>query len=67
VGEIVPFTKSDAVVAATLFNETGRRRGTFADCMIGAVAIRENAALATSNASDFARMKAAGLRVATAR
>ena len=34
-------------------NQTGRRSRSLADCMIGAVAIRCGAKLATINASDF--------------
>jgi predicted nucleic acid-binding protein len=55
------------VLAAQLFNETGRRRGTLADCMIASVAIREQAVLATKNSADFARFRSAGLRMSEER
>jgi predicted nucleic acid-binding protein len=42
-----PFTAEDAVRAAELFNGTGRRRGSLADCMVAAVSLRVNAPLAT--------------------
>lgn len=53
--EIAPFTSADCETAARLFNFAGRRRGTLADCMIAAVAIRGGASLATTNPKDFAR------------
>ena len=58
------FTPDHAVIAARLFNESGRRRVMFIDCMIGATAILEGAAIATSNEAHFSRFAAAGLRIA---
>jgi predicted nucleic acid-binding protein len=47
------FIEPDSVLAARLFNQTGRRSRSLADCMITAVAIRCGAKLATINAADF--------------
>ena len=54
----------DAEKAAELFNLTGRRAKSYADCCIGAVAIRLQAPLATSNRDDFTRMIPHGLVLA---
>ena len=58
------FTPDQAAVAARLFNESGRRRGSIVDCMIGAAALGDGAVIATSNVADFSRFAAAGLKVA---
>ncbi len=66
VREPVAFLPQDATATAQLFNLSGRRRGTMADCMIAAVALRMGAGLATANASDFRRLEPAGLEVLVA-
>ncbi|MFK7966689.1 MAG: type II toxin-antitoxin system VapC family toxin [Burkholderiaceae bacterium] len=56
VGEALPVTSKHAALAASIFNETGRRRGSFVDCLIASVAIDEHARLATGNTKDFSRV-----------
>ena len=63
-GEPVSFDGYAATLAGQLFNLGGRRRGSMVDCMIAAIAIREDALLATRNAGDFRRFAAAGLSLA---
>jgi len=60
----VPFLLDDAAVAASLFNQSGRRSRSLADCMIAAVAIRCGAALATMNLGDFKPLTRLGLALA---
>jgi predicted nucleic acid-binding protein len=48
-----PFLAVDAEKAAELFNQTGRRSRSLADCQIAAVAMRIGAAIATENENDF--------------
>ena len=60
-GEPVPFDGAHAERAAVLFNASGRRRGSLADCMVAAVAVREDAVLATVNKGDVRRFSAVGL------
>jgi predicted nucleic acid-binding protein len=55
------FLCTDATLSAKLFNQTGRRSRSLADCMIAAVAIRCNAKLATINGSDFQGLVQHGL------
>jgi predicted nucleic acid-binding protein len=61
-----PFLAADAGLAATLFNKTGRRSRTLADCMIAAVAIRCDAKLATINTADFTVFQPFGLKLVNA-
>ena len=61
--EVAPYTVADADMTARLFNLGGRRRGTLADCMIAAVALRAGAALATSNPADFERFGSESLTI----
>lgn len=64
--EPIPLTGPDAEVAARLFNISGRRRRTLEDCLIAAVAMGSNAAVATSDYADFRRFEIEGLTVLTA-
>jgi predicted nucleic acid-binding protein len=59
-----PFLSADAALAANLFNQTGRRSRSLADCMIAAVAIRSGAKLATINTTDFQPFNKHGLVLA---
>jgi predicted nucleic acid-binding protein len=59
-----PLLAADAELAAELFNKTGRRSKTLADCMIAAVAMRCNAKLATANTADFQPFVPHGLSLA---
>ena len=59
-----PFLPSDAHKAAELFNATGRRSRSLADCQIAAVALRCDARMATANASDFTPFQTHGLTLA---
>jgi len=61
---IVPFGRPEAVLAADLFNKTGRRRGSRFDCLIAATAMLAQAEIATVNQSDFASFSAHGLKLA---
>jgi predicted nucleic acid-binding protein len=60
-GTIVPVEAAHVELAAQLFNETRRRRGSFADCLIAATAIVAGATLATTSVADFEAMRPHGL------
>ncbi len=59
-----PFLVVDARKAAELFNFTGRRSRSLADCQIAAVATRCAARVATGNAADFLPFQTHGLTLA---
>jgi predicted nucleic acid-binding protein len=65
VSERAAFGEGEAMLSARLFNESGRRRGSLADCMIAAAAIRAGVSLATDNPKDFQRFEPAGLVLAS--
>ncbi len=57
------FTRTHAEDASRLFNRTGRRRGSHADCMIAAAAIGADLPVATRNVTDFERFVPMGLKL----
>ncbi len=61
---IIPFGQKEAVLAADLFNKTGRRRGSRFDCLIAATAITAQAEVATLNEPDFKVFAPHGLKLA---
>ena len=63
VGQRSDFTLDQAAIAARLFNESGRRRGSLIDCMIAAAALADGAPIATENVADFRRFRDFGLKV----
>jgi predicted nucleic acid-binding protein len=60
---VIPFDRVTAAVAAELFNQTGRRRGSRIDCLIAAAAIRDQADFATGNHDDFDAFVPYGLKL----
>jgi predicted nucleic acid-binding protein len=62
-GNLIPIEKRTAVLAAQLFNQAGRRRGSRFDCLIAATAILANAELATENKNDFTPFVPFGLKL----
>lgn len=58
---IRPMTRATAELAARLFNATGRRRASTADCLIAASAIEHKAELMTANLADFILFEPFGL------
>ena len=63
---IVSFGPAEAVLAADLFNKTGRRRGSRFDCLVASTAILAQAEVATANQSDFKVFLPHGVRLAAA-
>jgi predicted nucleic acid-binding protein len=59
-----PFLAADANKSAELFNATGRRSRSLADCQIAAVALRCGAQLATGDKSHFQLFQRHGLLLA---
>lgn len=62
-GRVIEDDQTVAAVAARLFNQAGRRKGSQIDCVIAACAITHDAALYSLNQSDFQRFEAFGLRL----
>jgi predicted nucleic acid-binding protein len=62
-GEPEAFLAEDASRAAGLFNATGRRSRSLADCQIAAIALRLDAELATENTRDFEKFRPFGLKL----
>jgi predicted nucleic acid-binding protein len=60
---VEPLLAADAERGAELFNLTGRRARSLADCLIAAVAMRCGARMATGNRADFQPMTEHGLQL----
>lgn len=60
---VLPVTVELATEAGRLFQETGRRSRSLADCLIAATAIHDHAALASNNRADFEPFVAHGLQL----
>ncbi len=62
---IIPFSQAEAVMAAELFNQTGRRRGSRFDCLVAATAAVARAEIATVNQADFKPFLPHGVKLAS--
>ena len=63
IGSPEPFLAADAHKSAELFNATGRRSRSLADCQVAAIALRCDARLATADVSDFVPFQSHGLTI----
>jgi predicted nucleic acid-binding protein len=63
-GSPAPLDTFVAELGARFFNSTGRRRGSFADCLIAATAVSNDAILMTLNNPDFVPFESLGLKLA---
>jgi predicted nucleic acid-binding protein len=63
-GNIVPVDSDDARLAASLYNQAGRRRTLKTDTLIAAMAMRAGASLLTVNVDDFRPFVPFGLQLA---
>ena len=62
---VQPVSRSTSELAARLFNATGRRRASTADCFIAAGAIEQDAELLTADGDDFKPFTHFGHKLAT--
>lgn len=62
-GGIIPFNEQQAEFASRLFHQTGRKRGSHADCMIAAAAVCTRQSIATRNLKDFERFIPYGVKL----
>jgi predicted nucleic acid-binding protein len=62
-GGIIPFNEQQAEFASRLFHQTGRKRGSHADCMIAAAAFCTRQSIATRNLKDFERFIPYGVKM----
>ena len=60
---VTAFTREQAEEASRLFHQTGRRRGSHADCMIAAAGMAAGVPVATRNIKDFERFVPFGVKV----
>jgi predicted nucleic acid-binding protein len=58
-----PILACDAERAASLFNLSGRRKGSLPDCLVAAVALRCGVPLATADAAHFKAYEPHGLNL----
>ena len=59
-GRVHPLDFAIAELAADIFNQTGRKKGSKADCITAATAIHHKAKLLTWNKADFKSIKKLG-------